>query len=282
MGTIRHRTAWNALLVLAAVLIALLDTGVASARQPPIQSYGADPLQTVQAWTAPGADEPVVVIVHGGGFRSSAGDARKLALQSTQLSNAGFAVFNVNYRTDSATQPAFPDEVGDVVDGTEWAIAHAAEYHGNPNDVNLIGGSAGGTIVADAAELLPGQVHAVVSLSGTNDLATALAFWTQTAGPVGKLHVKNITQALGCTAAACGSPATVWSPATRVTSADCPSHWLVLNETLEDQPVAQADELAAALRITGCQVTEDIIPGTQHAYDYWSKAFPQIVAALQS
>ena len=293
MGATRHRgartesTAPPAVLLAGAVLLAavglsLVGTGAASARQPPVLSYGADPLQTVEAWAAPGTDQPVVVIVHGGGFRSSAGDARKLALQATQLSNAGFAVFDVNYRTDSASQPAFPDEVTDVVDGTEWAIAHAADYHGNPADVNLIGGSAGGTIAADAAELLPGQVHAVVSLSGTNDLATALAYWTQTPGKTGKLHVKNITQALGCTAAACAAPAAAWSPATRVTSADCPAHWLVLNERSEEQPVPQADELTAALGAAGCTVTEDVMDGTQHAYDYWSKAFPAIVSTLRS
>jgi len=282
MGTTVRRTHGAALALCIGVLAAFGGTGVAAASQPTVQSYGTDPLQTVQAWSAPAAGAPVVVMVHGGGFRSSAGDTRKLDLKATQLSHAGFAVFNVNYRSDGATQPAFPDEVADVVAGTEWAIAHAALYGGNPTDVNLIGGSAGGTIAGDAAEQLPGQIHAVVSLSGTNDLAAALTYWTALGGSLGKLHVKNITTALGCTPASCGPPAAVWSPVTRVTPADCPAHWLVLNETTEEQPVAQADELATALATNGCQVTEDILPGSAHAYDYWKVAFSRIVSTLQS
>ena len=56
----------------------------------------------------------------------------------------------------------------------------------------------------------------------------------------------------------------------------------MLNERSEEQPVPQADELTAALGAAGCTVTEDVMDGTQHAYDYWSKAFPAIVSTLRS
>jgi acetyl esterase/lipase len=270
-------------LVLLAVAGGAFVPGVAAARQPPVLSYGTDPLQTVAAWTAPAAGAPVVVLVHGGGFRSSAGDARKLSLDATQLANDGFAVFDVNYRSDSATQTAFPNEVADVVAGTQWAVAHAATYNGDPTDVNLIGGSAGGTLVGDAAEAMPGQIHSVASLSGTNDLGAALTYWESVAGPTGSLHVKNITRALGCSTKTCTAAIEApWSPARSVTPADCPARWLVLNENAEEQPVAQADALTAALQAAGCTVTETILTGSKHAYDYWASVRTTIELEIRS
>ena len=265
------------------VLALAATVGLAGAKQPPVLSYGTDPLQTVEAWSAPAPNEPVVVLVHGSGFRSSAGGAKKLSLEATQLAQAGFAVFDVNYRSDSATVAAFPNEVNDVVNGTKWAIAHANQYHGDPTNVSLIGGSAGGTLAGDAAEAMPGQIHAVVSLSGTNDLGAALASWMAVGGPSGSLHVRNISRAVGCAPALCTQAALAqWSPDARVTSANCPRSWLVLNSSLEEQPVAQAHLLTTALQAKGCTVTERILGGVQHGYTYWPVAFPQILTTLRS
>jgi acetyl esterase len=289
MNGVRYRTALIATALACVAFVSVARAGVATAaparrtrRVPPVLSYGPDPLQTVQAWMPSGTDRPVVIMVHGDGFRSSAGDATRLLADCNQLAAAGFAVFDVNYRSDSPTQPAFPTEVADVVAGTDWAIAHAAQYHGNAGDVNLVGGSAGGTLAADAAQLMPGQIHGVISLSGTNDLGAALAYWATVPGSFGRLHVKNISDALGCRRAGCVNLAPVWSPDSRTAAANCPAHWLVVNGTTEEQPVAQADDLASALRAAGCPVVEDLIPGSHHGYDNWKAAAPQMLALLSS
>lgn len=141
----------------------------------------------------------------------------------------------------------------------------------------------GGTLAGNPAEAMPGQIHAVVSLSGTNDLGAALASRVAVGGPSGTLHVRNISRAVGCAAVEC-TPAALaqWSPDARVTSANCPRSWLVLNSSLEVQPVAQAHLWTTALQAKCCTVTGRILRGEQHGYSYWPVAFPQILTTLRS
>jgi hypothetical protein len=130
---------------------------------------------------------------------------------------------------------------------------------------------------------MPGQIHAVVSLSGTNDAGAALASWMAVGGPSGSLHVRNISRAVGCAPALCTQAALgQWSPHARVTSANCPRSWLVLNSSLEEQPVAQAHLWTTALRAKGRAKIERILGGEQHGYSYWPVAFPQILTTLRS
>lgn len=120
------------------------------------------------------ANAPVVVFVHGGGWvneqwegiNGCRTEAEKLALE-------GMVVFHINYRDASETVGAVPKQLEDVEEAVAYAIAQAPAFNANPRKLVLLGGSAGGHLVARATERINSSksiVRKVVCLSGIFDL----------------------------------------------------------------------------------------------------------------
>jgi acetyl esterase/lipase len=257
-----------------------------------VYSYGSDALQTVTVYRPTAVNGDSVVLVHGGGFRSSAGDASKLATEADSLAAFGDTVFVVNYRDDTGGV-GIADQVADVVAGTEWSVAHAAGFGADPATLSVVGGSSGGLLAADAAEQLdassPGAVRSVVTLSGTMDFATAFSYWQSLTGPLAQLHLTNLSTVLGCTVVShkhvktytCPSATEVrYSPDQQVTGTDCPTHWLILNGLTEEQPTSQAVGMDDALAGAGCAHTLDLFADSAHAFDYWSVVLSQVQGTI--
>ena len=233
-------------------------------------------------------------MIHGGGFTSSAADAATLADDARSLTAFGDTVFVVNYRDDTPLGGTnITGQVADVVDGTMWVIDNAATFGANGDDLTLIGGSSGGLLVGDAAEELnntsPDTVSTVITLSATEDFATALAYWSAYGGPQGALHVGNLTTVLTCpvthsdhsTQYDCSpSLETLYSPDQQVTHGNCPDQWLIFNGNDEEQPSSQATGMDDALIAAGCPQTLSIFPDTAHAFDYWPKVLGEIQQAI--
>lgn len=273
--------------IVAALLLAAVPATATGAAVPPevTVSYGSDPLQTIQIYPSARPGSPVVVEVHGGGWRSSV-NVNMEVTTAKQLRTAGYTVFDANYRSDD-TGPAFPNETNDIIAATTYALGHAATYNGDQSRVSLLGGSSGGQLAAYAAEALnqsvPGMVHTVVTLSAPLDYPMGIAYWSSLTGSFALLHLANQLTALGCSTAATCPLATEdqWSPDMQV--GVCPSNWLVLNSAAEETPVAQADAMTAALRAKGCAVTETILAGTRHGFHYANTNYdlPQIAAFMR-
>jgi pectinesterase len=93
---------------------------------------------------------PAVIFVHGGGW--SAGD--KTGGNDplfAPLAQRGVAWFTVNYRL--APKHHYPAPVEDVQAAIRWVKANAREFNIDPNRLALVGESAGGQLVAQAAVL---------------------------------------------------------------------------------------------------------------------------------
>lgn len=108
---------------------------------------------------------PAVIIVHGGGWE--AGD--KITYVSpvfAPLAQAGFAWFSIDYRL--APYAHVPDQLEDVRNAVRFVRRHAAWFHIDPDRIALLGESASGHLVAQAASMpCPGcEVQAVVSFYG--------------------------------------------------------------------------------------------------------------------
>lgn len=86
---------------------------------------------------------PVVLYVHGGGFRSLSKDSHWI--MGLKFAQAGFVVFNINYRLAPAHK--FPAAPEDVSRAWAWVQDHAAAHDGDPTRVVLAGESAGGNLV---------------------------------------------------------------------------------------------------------------------------------------
>ena len=85
---------------------------------------------------------PVMVYIHGGGFRILSKDSHWMF--GCGFANRGFLVFNVNY-TLSTTAP-FPAAVEDVFAAFEWIVANAASYGGDLSRLVFAGESAGANL----------------------------------------------------------------------------------------------------------------------------------------
>ena len=136
-------------------------------------NYGSGPLQTDQVFPA---GPTVVALVHGGGFKSSAGDAAKLKSEAISLQKNGFTAVIVNYAEGSVES-----ETNDVIAGIKAV-----------NATVCIGGSSGATLCAYAAEKIP---LTLISLSGNLDPGQALTYWQGQTGAIAKTHVTDLTAA---------------------------------------------------------------------------------------
>jgi acetyl esterase/lipase len=100
--------------------------------------------------TAKACPAPVVVWVHGGGWR--VGDKRNQLTRKVRLWNdAGYVVVSVNYRlTDpAAAHPVqWPTHDEDVGAAIGWVHREIGRYGGDPERIAILGHSAGAQIVA--------------------------------------------------------------------------------------------------------------------------------------
>lgn len=90
---------------------------------------------------------PVVLYVHGGGFRMLSKDSHWL--MGLAYARRGFVVFNISYRL--APRHKFPAAVEDAAAALAWVWQHAADYGGDRDRLVLAGESAGGNLVTTLA-----------------------------------------------------------------------------------------------------------------------------------
>jgi acetyl esterase/lipase len=93
------------------------------------------------AGPAPRSGRPVVVAVHGGGWRGGGKSdfGRSLAV----LARSGLVVVAVDYRLSRPGSPSWPENLDDVRAAVEWVGVHAPEFGIDPERLALMGASAG-------------------------------------------------------------------------------------------------------------------------------------------
>jgi para-nitrobenzyl esterase len=132
-----------------------------------IQPWGMDGVQPTEdclylnVWTgatSSGERRPVIVWIHGGGFRG--GMSWERLSDGTRLAKEGVVVVNIAYRLGASGFLSHPDlarESGksagnyglwDMIAALQWVQANIARFGGDPNRVTLVGGSAGGFAVS--------------------------------------------------------------------------------------------------------------------------------------
>lgn len=87
---------------------------------------------------------PVVLYVHGGGFRILSKDTHWV--MGLLFARRGYLVFNVNYRL--APEHRFPAAFEDVCAAYEWVVANAAKFGGDPSRLVIAGESAGANLTS--------------------------------------------------------------------------------------------------------------------------------------
>jgi acetyl esterase/lipase len=138
-------------------------------------AYGGDPLQRLDLWrpASAKAPAPLVIFVHGGGWkRGDKGNATG-ATKIEHLLGEGYAVASVNYRLVPAA--TVEEQAADVAKAVAWLRSHAAEQRIDPARIVLMGHSAGAHLVAlvgtdarylRAAGLGLNELRGVIALDG--------------------------------------------------------------------------------------------------------------------
>jgi acetyl esterase len=90
---------------------------------------------------------PVVMYVHGGGFRMLSKDTHRV--MALAIARRGYLLFNINYR-QGARHP-YPAPLEDACRALLWVQANCARYGGDPGRIALAGESAGGNLVTALA-----------------------------------------------------------------------------------------------------------------------------------
>jgi acetyl esterase/lipase len=203
----------------------------------------------------------LIVYVHGGGWTSGTRRPGQLTDLFAELLRRGYTIAAIDYRL--APQYPFPAQSVDVANAVAYLKAHAAEYGIDPARVGLIGGSAGGHLVAlhgttggQGFVTIGGDagVAAVVDLYGPADLSDefpgASAAILQTVFGASSRSDPVVRAA---------------SPITHVSAGD-PPFLLVHGEEDPLVPIQQSEEFAAALQAAGVEATLVRVANAGHGF----------------
>jgi acetyl esterase/lipase len=224
------------------------------------EGFRALELDVYRPDASPQAARPLLVYVHGGGWRVS---HRSRAPRETRdwargfferLTDVGFVVAAPDYRLSG--ESPFPAQIDDVVEALRWLHEQAGDLGVVPSRTYVWGASAGGLLAA-LASLKAGAppVAGVVCWYPVTDLLAL----DQTAddtfeahllgGPIGR-HVDLARSA---------------SPVTHVRG-DAPPFLLQHGEDDTWVPHDQSVRLARALRAAGAPVELESVPGADHFF----------------
>ena len=216
---------------------------------------------------------PVLIYAHGGAWVSGKKDNQGQPIVN-HFASRGWVCVSPNYRL--SPDATFPDPLVDVKRVIAWVREHAAEYGGDPSQVFMTGGSAGGHLSALAAltandpQFQPGfetvdtTLTAAIPLYGDYD-------WTDASGARQRLRVdrskffedKIVKCSLGANRALweLGSPLYHVRP-------DAPPFFLLHGANDSLLLVEDTRYFVKALRDASRQpVAYAELPGGQHAFD---------------
>jgi acetyl esterase/lipase len=225
--------------------------------------YGQDALQVLDVWQgvtidiAPKPAAPLVVFVHGGGWKRGSKDNATGQAKPAHFTHEGYAFASINYRL--VPDATVEQQAADVAAAVAALRARAGELRIDPDRIVLMGHSAGAHLVAlvgtdpqylDAAGVPRGAIRGVVPIDGAAyDVAAQMA-------DAGRFMADTYRQAFGT------DPARqrALSPTLQAGGWDAP-RFLLLHVQREDG-VAQARGLDAALTKAGAAVEDGSYPGT--------------------
>ncbi|GBF05304.1 alpha/beta hydrolase fold-3 [Deinococcus aerius] len=113
------------------------------------QRYGPDARNVLDVYAPPNArNAPVVLFVHGGSWQG--GDKAIYRFVGDSLARAGYVTGVMNYRL--APQNRYPTFVQDTAAALRWLRDHAKTFGGDPDDLFVVGHSAGGFNAVEAVD----------------------------------------------------------------------------------------------------------------------------------
>lgn len=122
--------------------------GDAGAKAPGAETiaYGGDSLQTLDIWRAEGAPAPLIVFVHGGGWKRGDKDNATGRFKPVHYPQQGYAFASINYRLVPAA--TVEQQAADVAAAVRALVDRADALGVDRRRIALMGHSAGAHLVA--------------------------------------------------------------------------------------------------------------------------------------
>jgi acetyl esterase/lipase len=202
-----------------------------------------------------GQPAPVAVYIHGGGWTK--GSRRMGRIFCEPLARAGYLTASIDYRLAGDT--GWPAQIEDCQAAVQWLQAYAAEYGGDPRQVVVTGGSAGGQLALSLAcgwgeDWPDNPIRACCSWYGPTDMSLL--------DPTPRVS-RNLRLYLGQTPQARAANGAAASALLHVDAGDPPV--LLIHGTKDPVvPIDQSRLIYAALRKAGVATELIEVPGGSH------------------
>ncbi|MBI1347552.1 alpha/beta hydrolase fold domain-containing protein [bacterium] len=210
-----------------------------------------------------GEKRPIVVWVHGGGWRAGSKDRTPALPVLTQ----GVVVASINYRLSQ--HAVFPAQIQDCQAAIRWLKGHAEKYRIDPDRMAVWGSSAGGHLVSLLGTA--SDTDAWEPIGQFRDLSPRVTCVIDWFGPTDFTLLSNaglpadspLTQLIGPTDGKAREKYAAASPVTYVSADDAP--FLIMQGTKDPLvPQTQSERLAEKLKAAKVPVKLEIIEGAGH------------------
>ncbi len=204
---------------------------------------------------------PILIYVHGGGW--AIGDKSRVHEKPQWAIRNGWILVSVNYRL--SPQVMHPEHARDVAAAVAYVIQNATDFGGDPDQIVLMGHSAGAHLAAIVAcdetllgqhDLSPSDIAGVVLLDGAGyDIPTTMKNW------MGKKARAMYEQAFG-------DDPKLWiqaSPTLQATPKDTLAPLIAIHAGNRIRSQIAATDLAKAWKESGTQATVHHAPDKDHA-----------------
>jgi arylformamidase len=222
-------------------------------------AYSSDAKQKLDFWPAREAKAPLVIFIHGGGW--SIGDkGNDRSDKAGFYTGKGYAYATLNYRLVPEAKP--DGQAADIADAIAWLRRDAARLGFDPDQIILMGHSAGAHLAAlvssdprylAKAGVPMGAIRGTVLLDGAGyDVAAQMA---DKGNRVQRMYD-----------AAFGADPAYQKQVSPITHAAAPnvSSWLLLHVASRADSGAQSAALGAALGKAGARATVTAVPDSSH------------------
>lgn len=210
------------------------------------------------------ARRPVVVWVHGGGWKNGSKDR----CPGVWLATKGFAVVSIDYRLTDVAQ--WPAQIDDCREAVRWLRRNGAKHGLDGEHIGAWGGSAGGHLVAlmgtlptPADEAVSSRVQAVCDWYGPTDLLTMPPNVVGNGRTAEDVARSNGAKLLGRTVREVPELAKQASAFHQVTPDDAP-FLIVHGDADPGVPIVQSTKFHAALEKAGVPSTLHVVKGAGH------------------
>jgi acetyl esterase/lipase len=203
---------------------------------------------------ADGEGHPVLVWLHGGGWRQ--GDKSAVQKKPQAFVDKGFIFVSVNYRF--VPQVTVKEMTGDIAKAIKWVHDHAKQYGGAADKILVAGHSAGAhlaALVCTDGSYLKAEGMDLSAIKGCIPVDTAVYDIPSQLKSVGPLRASTYTSAFGLTEA----DQKQLSPITHVAKDKDIPPFLILH--VADRPDSTAQSQAFAKTLVDAGVQTKVVPG---------------------